>query len=360
MKQIFLVLLAEIFLLSCGGCETAGGAANAGKRAGSISIMTWNLQALFDGTEQGWEYDEYRNSTGWSGEKYSARLNNIAKGIEHLEQGAPDILALEEVENIRVLEDLAGGPLSKYGYRWTFFAGNPGVGLGLGVLSRFPLTLTRVHSFHGMGETMPRPVVEVWVQPRDTPLALFICHWKSKIGGDEATEAMRRASARLILRRLREINRERPGTPALVMGDLNENHDEFYRHTGAFISALVPDDPQAAELLPNYQQDFLVLSQNKPPVSAWFGPEAMALYSPWHNELSGGSYYYKKAWETIDHFLLNDALFDGTGWDFKDCALINVRPFTNAKGLPAAYNPRTGAGLSDHLPLLLTLKIQEP
>jgi endonuclease/exonuclease/phosphatase family metal-dependent hydrolase len=319
--------------------------------------MTWNLQALFDGTENGLEYDEYRDSTGWSGEKYSARLNGIGRGIAHIEQGAPDILALVEVENAQVLEDLAKGPLSKYGYRWTFFANNPGMSLGVGVLSRFPLTLTRAHSFTGMGETTPRPVMEVWVRPKDAPLALFICHWKSKLGGDEATESLRRASARVILRRLREM--EPLGIPALVMGDLNENHDEFFRQAGNFISALIPDDQRAANLAGGGQQDFLILSRNKPPSSTWFGPDAMALYSPRHNELTDGSYYYKNAWETIDHFLLNGALFDGLGWDFEDCAVINGEPFTNAKGFPAAYNPRTGTGLSDHLPLLLNLKIQE-
>ncbi|GHU57014.1 hypothetical protein FACS189442_5900 [Spirochaetia bacterium] len=229
------------------------------------------------------------------------------------------------------------------------------------------MTSTRSHSFSGKDETTPRPVLEVWVQPRDRPLALFICHWKSKVEGDEATEPLRRASARVILRRLREIDREQPGTPALVMGDLNENHDEFYRKGGNFLSALIPDDPQAAKLagfVPGgssaQQTDFLVLSKNKPPVSANFGPDAMALYSPWGNELAGGSYYYKKAWETIDHFLLSAALFDRTGWDFKDCTVINVPPFTNSKGFPASYNPRTGMGLSDHLPLRLTLQMQEP
>jgi endonuclease/exonuclease/phosphatase family metal-dependent hydrolase len=335
--------------------------------------MTGNRQALFDGEENGAEYEEYLESAGWSGEKYSARLNAIARGIDHIEQGAPDILGLVEVENAQVLEDLTQGALQKYGYRWSFFANNPGASLGIGVLSKFPLTQTRAHSFSDNAETTPRPIVEVWVQPQDTPLALFICHWKSKIGGDEATESLRRASARLVLRRLREI--EPLGVPALIMGDLNENYDEFYRQSGAFISALIPDDPRAADFAginddrgenedpessaPEKQMDFLILSRKKPPSTAYFGSEAVALYSPWENELTDGSYYYKNAWETIDHFLLNGAFFDEKGWDFDDCAVLNIPPFTNSRGFPDAYIPRTGAGLSDHLPLLLTLKSAE-
>jgi endonuclease/exonuclease/phosphatase family metal-dependent hydrolase len=365
MRQIFLTTFAAVLLLSCGGCDTAGesSASNEGKKE-TIRIMTWNLQALFDGKENGAEYKEYLDSAGWSAEKYSARLNAIARGIDHIEQGVPDILALEEVENAQVLEDLARGPLSKHGYRWTFFANNPGSSLGIGVLSRFPLTQARAHSFSDNEEATPRPVMEVWVQPQDTPLALFICHWKSKLGGDEATESLRRAAARLVLRRLREIDRDQPGVPALIMGDLNENHDEFDRQSGAFLSALIPDDPRAAELAGvkdvSRQTDFLILSRNKPPASAYFDSEAVVLYSPWGNELADGSYYYKNAWETIDHFLLNRAFFDEKDWDFDDCAVVNVLPFTNSRGFPDAYVPRTGAGLSDHLPLLLTLKIWRP
>jgi endonuclease/exonuclease/phosphatase family metal-dependent hydrolase len=295
----------------------------------------------------------------------------FAQALGRLEDKAPDILALIEVENAQILEELAGGLLSKQGYKWTFFANNPGSSLGVGVLSRFPLTHAKAHSLNSEGAAVPRPVLEVWVQPNDTPLALFICHWKSKLGGDAATEPLRRSAARIIVRRLREIQAENPGTPVIIMGDLNENHDEFYRRAGEEISALLPDDPKAAELslapagalseAPLASQtDFLVLSRKKPPEAANFPADVTSLYSPWGNELADGSYYYKNAWETIDHFLLNAALFDGSGWDFEGCKVVNQEPFTTSKGYPHAYNPRTGSGLSDHLPLLLTLRLQDP
>jgi endonuclease/exonuclease/phosphatase family metal-dependent hydrolase len=321
--------------------------------------------------ESGYEYDEYLNSEGWSAEKYSGRLNVLAQAIGGIEPEAPDILALEEVENAGVLEDLAAGSLSQYGYNWTFFANNSGSSLGVGVLSRFPLIKTRAHSLNMNGETAPRPVMEVWVQKGDEPLALFICHWKSKLGGDDATESMRRASARVLLRRMREIKKENPGVPMAVMGDLNENHDEFYRRNGAVVSALLPDDPRAADLAGLYgvsgktaepamieklQADFLILSKTRPPAAVYFPPGVTILYSPWGQELENGSYYYQNKWETIDHFLLSEAFFDGSGWEFESCGVVNQPPFTNSRGLPNGYNPRTGSGISDHIPLLLTLK----
>jgi endonuclease/exonuclease/phosphatase family metal-dependent hydrolase len=147
-----------------------------------------------------------------------------------------------------------------------------------------------------------------------------------------------------------------PYLPAIIMGDLNENYDEFYRRNGTVISALLPDDPHAAEFNER-QNDFIVLSESKPPSARYFPDGALSLYSPWA-EMEDGSYYYRNNWETIDHFLLSPQLFTGTGWDFENCEVINSPPFTGAKGLPVSYNPRTGSGLSDHLPLLLLLKYE--
>ncbi|MHB9292434.1 hypothetical protein Holit_01531 [Hollandina sp. SP2] len=357
-----------------GGCTilgTGSGSQNQ-ENSGLLTLVTWNVQALFDGNETGIEYDTYLQAAGWTDEKYRARLNSLAQAVDRMAGKVPDILGLEEIENIQVLEDLRGGPLAKSGYQYLCFANNPGASLGIGLLSRFPLEETRVHSITAQGETIPRPIVEVRLQVQNQPLVLLVCHWKAKQGNKEpvSTEFLRRASARVVMRRLQELRKEDPAIPVLIMGDLNENHDEWYRETGTAITALLPDDPHAAELTgltiaaeadstsPEQRPgDFLILSKNKPPKPAYFPATALVLYSPWENELQEGSYYYQGHWETIDHFLLNDPLFDHKGWDFDTCKVINQEPFINAQGRPYAYNPRTGNGLSDHLPLLLILKI---
>jgi endonuclease/exonuclease/phosphatase family metal-dependent hydrolase len=370
-RPVFSALLAAAVLVSC---EFFGaGEADAPEKA-AINIMTWNLQALFDGTDSGTEYEEYTAAADWSEEKYKGRINVISKAIQELESGIPDIIALEEVESGMVLEELAAS-LLKNGEMWTHFAGNPDSALGLGLVSRFPLEGVKVHSINADGNAAARPVLEVRVSAAGGPLVLFVCHWKSKLGGEDATEAARRASARIILRRLRELAAEEPSLPAVIMGDLNENYDEFYRRDGSVISALIPDDPlclgitgfydldgedpEAAALAADLQKDYIILSKNKPPLARYFPEQALCVYSPWAEELENGSYYYQNAWETIDHFLLSAQLFDGEGWEFENARTLNQPPFGDKDGHPAAYNPRTGAGLSDHLPLLLFLCYKE-
>jgi endonuclease/exonuclease/phosphatase family metal-dependent hydrolase len=334
-----------------------------------LTIASWNLQALFDGVDNGHEYDEYRADAGWNSEKYRARLNIISgaiKGAGDADGGAgggPDILALIEVENPDVLRELAES--SGMDYRWTFFAGAPD-SLGAGVLSRFPFTATRAHSAHAGGSSIPRPVAEVWVESGAGPVVLMVCHWKSKLGGDQETEALRRAEAGIIARRLEEIATEQPGTPVIILGDLNENYDEFNRIGGAYLCALLPDSGEAAAMVktlaspirPGFQ-DYLVVSTQRPPRTEFFGgAESALLFSPWEESGFRGSYFYQDDWETIDHFLLNAACFakkEG-GWEYESFRVLDGEPFTNARGVPSAYNPRTGSGVSDHLPIVLTLR----
>ncbi|MDR0455746.1 MAG: endonuclease/exonuclease/phosphatase family protein [Treponema sp.] len=378
-------LLCAALLLAlaagCAGCDVPGTEKKPPEKRDSIAIMTWNVQSLFDGVDEGTEYDDYRESAGWTREKYRGRLNVIAGAIGGMGR-KPDIIALQEIESAQVAADLAAA-LSAQGYGWTHFANIPGMSLGIGLLSRYPLIEAKSHSVNIDGDIAPRPMLEVRINTAattadetgaaDSSLALFVCHWKSKLGSEDATEYTRRASARIILRRLRELMETEPELPAIIMGDLNENYDEFYRRSGKAISALLPDDPRAAEFAGLYgldendpdiaavigalQKDFIVLSKSRPPETRYFPAGVVTLYSPWAAELHNGSYYYKNDWETIDHFLLSSQLFNGSGWDFESCEVVNSPPFVSAKGFPVAYNPRTGSGLSDHLPLLLLLKM---
>jgi endonuclease/exonuclease/phosphatase family metal-dependent hydrolase len=373
-------LLCAVVLLAlatgCTECDIPGTEMKVPEKSDSIAIMTWNVQALFDGVDEGTEYDEYRESEGWTQEKYRGRLNVIAGAIGSMGR-KPDIIALQEIESASVVTDLAAA-LFFQGYGWTHFANIPGMSLGIGLLSRYALSDAKSHSVYINGDIAPRPMLEVRVNTTanadNASLALFVCHWKSKLGGEDTTEYTRRASARIIVRRLRELMENEPDIPAIIMGDLNENYDEFYRRNGTAISALLPDDPRAAEFANLYgldesnpdivtiigelQKDFIILSKSKPPEARYFPAGVLTLYSPWAAELQDGSYYYKNDWETIDHFLLSPQLFNGTGWDFENCEVVNSPPFVSAKGFPVSYNPRTGSGMSDHLPLLLLLKMQ--
>ena len=345
-----LLLAVILVLLGCIDPEPDKAADNR-----TLTMMTWNVNNLFDGKDDGNEYPEFLQMAGWSAEKYIGRINNISDAIGKIEP-QPDIFLLQEVESLQILKDLA---LSMRGEYWSHFAGNSGSAIGLGILSRLPLLDAKAHSITIGSDTIPRPVLETRVQTEEGDIIIFVCHWKSKLGGADNTESIRKASARVILRRIREILENEPQTGIIVAGDLNLNHDDFYKRDASQIYALLPDVPQAARMAGNEQIDFFVISGRKPPQPVYFPQETIVLYSPWMGELENGTYYYRNNWETIDHFLVSNRFFIGQGWQYEKTIIIDYEPFTRVSGLPNSYNPRTGHGLSDHLPLLMTLKIND-
>jgi endonuclease/exonuclease/phosphatase family metal-dependent hydrolase len=317
----------------------------------SLTLMTWNVHNLFDGKDNGYEYDEFLESAGWSTEKYLGRINSISTAIDSINP-KPDFIILQEIESLLILEDIAN--LLSNSYEYSHFANNTGMALGLGIISCLPLSDCKVHSITIDGETTPRPVLETRLDTNEGSFVVFACHWKSKLGDDIATENVRKSSARVIIRRIRELWKNEPELGIIVSGDLNENHDEFYRKSASMVCALVPDDIYCASLT-GQQKDFLIISKNNPPSPVYFPNDSIIFFSPWTNELENGSYFYKYNWETIDHFLVSAQFFNNKNWDYLKAVTANYPPFITSGGAPFAYNARTGTGLSDHLPLLVTL-----
>ncbi len=364
MERCVALLAASAFVVSA-TCETATGPRGADAEARRLTAASWNLEAFFDAEETGAEYDEYTKSAGWTETKFRDRMERLTAAAAAMAEGGPDLLAVQEIENAATLEALAAGPLAEFGYRWTAFAGEPGGSLGVGLLSRYPLSAVRAHSVGTPGAEAPRPILEARLEPGGAPLAVFVCHWKSKLGGEEATEDRRRASAASLGRRIAEIAASDAAVGVLALGDLNENVDEFVRIGGGYPTALLPDSPEAeraleaagaaADAAVAFAGPFLVVTSAKPPEAAHLD-EAVALYSPWLESAWPGSYRYQGGWETIDHALVAPSLFDGAGWEYAAFSVADLPPFTDASGFPDGYDLRTGMGLSDHLPIVVELE----
>ncbi|HRU27666.1 MAG TPA: endonuclease/exonuclease/phosphatase family protein, partial [Treponema sp.] len=268
-------------------------------------------------------------------------------------------------------------PFAPFKYSYSAFAANPASPLGLGMLSRFPILSTRSHSLQTESFSTPRPMLEAEIELPGEHLFLFVCHWKSKLGNPSETEAIRRASAELVNRRIHELSLDHPDTPPLVLvaGDLNENVDEYSRQGGSFLTALMPADssPEAFIEAAATPRAFIKLTGSPAdlpapttatipaPVPATAAATAnitpapanpAILYSPWFSASWPGSYAFQGAWETIDHILIGPAFFDNRGWEYASFFVYDQAPFTNDAGYPNSFNPRTGKGLSDHLPIL--------
>jgi endonuclease/exonuclease/phosphatase family metal-dependent hydrolase len=314
-----------------------------------LILLSWNVENLFDDREQGSEYSDYRGGH-WSEADYRAKLACLAAGIEASCRGGPDIVALQEVENHRALEGLRQA-LRRRGYLYAAMVPDGISPTGVAFLSRHPIVRTRTHMLTFPEEPPLRPLLEIEVEVAGAPLILFNNHWKSKTEGLPETEPSRLRAAAVLARRLRALQAERAGVEFVVLGDLNENMEEFAERGFGPQTALIP---AAADAPGKYARESLFLvplpaAQN--PSSP--GYECLLLIEPWYALAEGerGSYVYRGRWQTPDHILLSPGCFDGRGWEYTAGSFRRV--FTETDGRPRRF---AAGGCSDHLPLLLVLE----
>jgi endonuclease/exonuclease/phosphatase family metal-dependent hydrolase len=353
---IFFILLCFLFLvISCTRCVLP----DIGNYSNRIVFMSYNTQNIFDDTDNGTEYSEFDPSSGeWGTSQYNTRLFNLSEVIRRSVSGGPDIIALQEIENKRVAEELVEGYLKGLGYNYIVVTDTEGSAIQLGFVSRYELNKVKVHQILKDDKATGRPILEVSVDIDSNTLYVFNNHWKSKLGGAEETEPARIASSALLSRRIKELQKADPMAEIVILGDLNENWDEYIRVNGNYITALIPleDKPSVditGSILITGSKDAMACVYPANPIEQ----DSVLLYDPWctYSEI-GGSYSYNNSWETIDHVLLNPAFFNGENFEYINSRIVTDDFILNSWGLPLSWKTETGYGYSDHLPILLVLE----
>lgn len=211
-------------------------------RPDELTVASYNLENLFDTID-----DPGKDDTEWtvSPERYAVDIARRARSIaENL--GLPDIVAVQEVETLAVLEDLASHPYvaaADYGARLIEGRDGRGIDVGflfdqdkvrvLGVEQREPCTALSVPE-PGIACTQPngqpgyllfsRPplVARFEVIATGARLTIVNNHFKSKSGGDEKTAPIRIAQAEAVrLIAVSSMDSELDAT-VMVVGDLND------------------------------------------------------------------------------------------------------------------------------------------
>lgn len=333
--------LGSLALAACARCAVEPGSR-------SITILSYNLQTLFDPVDQGGEYEGFSVAKGeWGERAYEARLAALASGLVSAAGGTgPDVVVVQEAENLRVLTDLAA---EAGGYPYALASPDEEAVLACGILSRLPVLAFRAHRVRSPEEgppSVPRLVLEAELGAGDRCLTVLATHWKSKLGGAEETEEERRRAATFVGALAAARLAESPGLALVVAGDLNTNPDEYERVGGAYPTALMRAGAGDGPWLLIGRRDELSAPGARP----------LVLYEPWL-DAEGYSYRYDGEDERIDHLLLSPALAAGTGcaWRLEGFSAAPPDFLVSAEGAPLRWDSRTGSGYSDHLPISITL-----
>lgn len=291
-----------------------------------ITIMSWNLQNLFDGVDDGDEYDDFSVAKGnWSETLYKKRLKSISKIIS---LNNPDIVGVQEIEGKSVLLDLQKGFLEDYKY--IVASGDYGA-IETGFLSKYPIIK--------VGKIVPsigvygvRTLLEIHVDINGNEIVLINNHWKSKRG--DFSENLRIDSSNALGKRLSELK----NSEVIVLGDLNENYDEYKRVGKSYDTALMYKEVGKGLTITDSSRI-----------------DDSELYTPWPDAEALGSYFYNGEWESIDHFLLNKRLMDKEDYYFDNFYVDERALLFDSKGYIKKWNTDFSTGYSDHLPIILKL-----
>lgn len=338
MKVFLLYILSSILLLSCLMPEEPP--------ADSLTIMTWNVQNLFDADSSGMEYEEYDPLlSDWNEDKMRIKLENLREVLFGIDSDLPDILLLQEVENRDILVLFNQEYLDGY-YNYAEAWSDRESAICSAVLSRYTPDEVHLH-FPGIyGKRQLRPLVEIHFTAGREKLILFNNHWKSRSGGQAATEDARIRISSLLCKRISELHQS-GFTNILVAGDLNGSREDF--RSGGTQTAQIPVE----ELHSLSWTNSLYVSHD--PQDTFMESEKTILYSPWDGMESEGSYFFQNRWMKLDHFLLDRGLLDDSGLEYLDsnCAVLSL--MCDEDGHPFGWESWRTAGYSDHFPLILSL-----
>jgi endonuclease/exonuclease/phosphatase family metal-dependent hydrolase len=380
---------------------TVGCAAPGPHREVVTRIVSWNVQNLFDGSDDGGEYCEYRAEAGWDRGDYWGRLEKIDAVVHGLSEvrRLPDLLVFQEMESPAIGADLARDFFRRHRY---VCSGEPGnTTTQVVVLSRRRPDVINAHCVTDVALT-PDGAVRRGRRSRDTVelrfesrgLRVFAAHWKSQSGGEAATEPRRIREAALVYDTIAWRRSERSSADAhdcerrcadavsrtfeavLLVGDLNEDLDEYRSHGRAWPTALMPLEEvrQAVERHGARPAGIRFVPAGAGPRAAGErhpATDAVAERARAHDDVAGlaadgivfrtlwtaereavmpGTYAYRGEWERLDHcFLAAPAEYSGE-------VRIGVwERLLDDDGTPMRFQARTGRGYSDHLPILVTI-----
>lgn len=209
-------------------------------------VMTWNVENLFD------PFTPHPSSPRLpTVAEYKVWLDKIAATI--LLADYPAIIALQEVEHIGVLEDIAGhSQLASQGYQPVLVEGSDSRGIDVGFLVRKDVQINSFEAFPAPEELTPRPplLLEAQLQLGSSKRTIFVLnnHFLSMSAGELATEPRRIAQAAWNLEILKQIRQENPHAMVLILGDLNSYYNsppiDILREGGFFhtMDLLSPDE----------------------------------------------------------------------------------------------------------------------
>lgn len=284
--------------------------------AQKISVMSYNVENLFDDVK---EAEEAVIETP----ALEKKLQRLASAILQVNEGkGPDILLVQEVENLHVLELLNKNHLQKAGYKTVeLIDGIDERGIDVGVFSRFALNgEATLHQMPFADSNPTRGILEVPLKLESgLSVNVFTFHFPS-----QRNDPWQRRYAAHFLKDL--MNSVPAQAYAVAGGDANINAKDIEKY------------------------DFFKKIWNEFQVSHIHGKCADCK----------GTYLYRGSWDYLDMIISREPVIVANSLSVPRLAPTQVVTEEGPlKGAPRRFNKETGEGIADHFPVYVELLLEK-
>jgi endonuclease/exonuclease/phosphatase family metal-dependent hydrolase len=309
-------------------------------------VVFYNVENLFDTTDDpGFGDDEFTpgGKSQWTNERYEHKLHQLAEAISMAGEELPIMIGLSEVENKKVVEDLANTPPLDRGHYIIVHQDSPderGIDVALLVSKDRATVLGQDWLTVDLGTDRTRDILHASVSlAKDVTVEVFVNHWPSRLGGEAESVPKRMKAAKRLREAVDGLLSKNTNARIIIMGDLNDEPLDASLKNGLLTDELVSDD-HGADLYD------LVGMDKQDPV---------------------GSSSYNGKWQYFDHLIVSRSLVwpaqkgdlhAGPAASIKDPRLIFHHPKygDQPNRTFSTGNRYHQDGYSDHLPVVLRLE----
>lgn len=262
-----------------------------------IKVKSWKDECLF---------------LDWDEDTKNTKLMNLANEIIKYNNSGPDILALQEVENINILTQLFK-LLEPYGYKnLSLLEGKDYRGIDTALITKFNIVDSKLHyiTFTGKYENKDtRPILEVTLDVNNKKLKIYNVHFPAGYH-----DVSMRIDSLNFLKDLLNSHKY----PSIALGDFNINIKE----------------DRKLDIYKSQETYWSVAHLNG------------------CNKCKGTYYYaYEKNWSFLDSIFLSKDRNIKYIPDSIDIHITKTNSYTET-GRPIKFNPINKSGVSDHLPMV--------
>ncbi|MBT8253401.1 MAG: endonuclease/exonuclease/phosphatase family protein [Flavobacteriaceae bacterium] len=320
------------------------------------TVAFYNVENLFDTINDPNKFDEASPIMELNYNRqavYEKKVKNMAHVISEIgseiSRNSPAVIGLAEVENRKVLEDLANDEaLLAKNYGIVHFDSPDARGIDVALMYQkaifVPLNKSKhelkIYDDESRNRVYTRDQLLVSGKLEGELVHFIVNHWPSRRGGEARSRPKRIAAAKLNKRIIDSLQAIDPYAKIFTMGDLN-------------------DDPTNASV-----KEILKAERRKEKVPL------KGIYNPMENlaRKGMGTNAYRDGWSLFDQILFTKPLLDKdySSFRFYKAGIFNKNYLTNKKGRWKGYPLRSFAdgsftnGYSDHFPVYVTLIKEVP